>query len=108
MSKNFELLQQVGRERGRRPQEQLFHPPFAANEIERSRSGSTPGSVADHKPLDWLRALEILRRQWKLSALFAFVVIVTVASITYLMKPIYEAVARIEIDPPGEVFSLQG
>ena len=33
---------------------------------------------------------------------------VTVVCVTYLTTPIYEATARIEIDPSGEVFSLDG
>jgi len=32
----------------------------------------------------------------------------TVTTVTYLTTPTYEATARIEIDPPGEVFSLDG
>src|SRR5271165_5944810 len=33
---------------------------------------------------------------------------VTVIIVTFRMKPIYEPVARIEVDPPGEQFSLEG
>jgi capsular exopolysaccharide synthesis family protein len=33
---------------------------------------------------------------------------VTVMVVTFSMKPIYEPVARIEVDPPGEQFSLEG
>jgi capsular exopolysaccharide synthesis family protein len=58
---------------------------------------------------DWLRALDILKKHWRLSVVFAVVVIGTVTVFTLLMKPIYEPQARVEVDPPGaEVFSLQG
>src|SRR4029077_5387739 len=44
---------------------------------------------------------------WRISAAFAFAVMLTVALVTYFTRPVYEAVARIEIDPPGEMFSLE-
>ena len=45
---------------------------------------------------------------WQLSVFFAFAVLVTVIFVTYLIQPMYQATARIEIDPAGEVFSLEG
>ncbi len=58
---------------------------------------------------EWLRALEILRKHWRLSALFALIVVVSVTVVTLIMKPVYEPEARLEVDPPGaEVFSLEG
>ena len=57
---------------------------------------------------EWLRVLYILRKHWRVSALFAAVLMVTVIVVTFSMKPIYEPVARIEVDPPGEQFSLEG
>lgn len=55
-----------------------------------------------------MRALDVLRRHWRLSALFAAVVMLTAVGITFLIKPTYEPVVSIEVDPPGEAFSLQG
>ncbi len=58
---------------------------------------------------EWLRAWEILRRQWRVAAIFAASVMATVVLITLLTKPVYAPVARVEIDPPGaELFSLDG
>ena len=57
---------------------------------------------------EWLHANYVMRKHWRFSALFAAVVTATVMVITYSMKPIYEPVARIEVDPPGEQFSLEG
>src|SRR5260370_41625178 len=58
---------------------------------------------------DWLRAIDILKKHWRLSAVFALVVAVSVTAATLMMKPVFEPQARVEVDPPGaEVFSLQG
>ena len=53
-------------------------------------------------------SLSIVRKHWRISALFAAVLMVTVIVVVFSMKPIYEPVARIEVDPPGEQFSLEG
>jgi polysaccharide biosynthesis transport protein len=63
----------------------------------------------DSESWDWLQAARVLAKYWKLSALFAFSVFASVALFTYLTKPVYEPVARLEVDPPGaEVFTLNG
>jgi polysaccharide biosynthesis transport protein len=59
--------------------------------------------------IEWLRVLDILKKHWRISTVFAVVVIATVTVLSLVMKPIYEPQARVEVDPPGaEVFSLQG
>ena len=68
-------------------------------------SGS-PGPSSDK--VDWLRALRILHKHWRLSATFAASVMSTVLIATVLTKPEYAPSARVEIDPPGaELFSLE-
>lgn len=57
---------------------------------------------------EWLRAVYVLRKHWRLSALFAAVLTVTVVVVAFSMEAVYEPVARIEVDPPGETFSLEG
>jgi capsular exopolysaccharide synthesis family protein len=58
---------------------------------------------------DWERISIVLGKQWKLIAGFALSTFLTVAIVTFMIKPMYEPVTRIEIDPPGaEIFSLQG
>jgi succinoglycan biosynthesis transport protein ExoP len=60
-----------------------------------------------HPPSDWLRALKVISKQWRWSALFAITVMVAVTAATLAMKPVYESEGRLQIDPPGaEVFSL--
>jgi capsular exopolysaccharide synthesis family protein len=50
-----------------------------------------------------------MRRRWQWSAAFAVMVIAGVTLAVFVMRPIYEPVARIEVDPPGaEMFSLPG
>ena len=67
-----------------------------------------PAQPQDKKGAEWLRFLDVLRKHWRISVLFAAVVMVTVIIVTFSMKPIFEPVARIEVDPPGEQFSLEG
>ena len=58
-------------------------------------------------PSEWLRALNVVMKQWRWSALFAMSVIAAVTLATLMMKPVYESEGRLQIDPPGaEVFSL--
>ena len=56
---------------------------------------------------EWLQALAGLRKHWRLSVIFASSVMLAVAMVTVLTKPLYSPMARVEIDPPGaEMFSL--
>jgi succinoglycan biosynthesis transport protein ExoP len=58
-------------------------------------------------PSDWMRALQVLSKEWRSSVFFAIAVVTIVTCITFAMKPVYESEGRLQIDPPGsEVFSL--
>ena len=58
-------------------------------------------------PSDWVRAMNVLSKEWRSAALFAVGVFVLVTVVTFLIRPVYESEGRLEIDPPGsEVFSL--
>jgi polysaccharide biosynthesis transport protein len=104
VSKNFELMRRAGngfdREQPLELDIQTEHSP--------SHFALTSPSPADEKPSDWLRVVAVLEKHWQLSVFFAAAVFLTVVVVTYLTKPVYEATARIEIDPAGEVFSLEG
>jgi len=66
------------------------------------------GVPRQHEPPELVRTIAVLKKHWRLSLIFAVFISGTVALITFLSKPVYEPVARIEIDPPGsEIFSLQ-
>jgi succinoglycan biosynthesis transport protein ExoP len=98
MSRNLEPWTRSGS--GRRQSAELAKPFY-----------SPPSRSIDSRPenTEWLRGVDILRKRWRLSALFALVVVVSVTVATLMMKPVYEPEARLEVDPPGaEVFSLQG
>src|SRR5437867_2054900 len=85
------------------------------SEVPASMSVELPGDqgkreawVAPEKTPEWLVALAIVVKHWRLSAIFASMVIATAAIVTFSIKPIYEPIARLEVDPPGETFSLNG
>lgn len=97
MSKNFDLLRGV---------RSIPEPIRSSN--EKTMVWSRPAASADQSGSDWTSILNILRRHWRLSAIFACAMIAAVTTVTLMMKPIYEPEAQIEVDSPGtEVFSLQ-
>ena len=102
MSRNFELMQQAGKDVARTPVDVSVR--LADRRAPRVDLSTPPASSLS----DWQRALDVLRKHWRFSAMFAVAVMVTVTAVTFLTTPTYEATARIEIDPPGEVFSLEG
>lgn len=99
MSKNFELL--------RRVEDRVWVPaesgPVAQHRVRRPSNRSS----ADEQP-DWVRILSVLRRHWRWSVTFAGAVTAAVALFTWMMAPVYQPTARIEVDPRGaETFSLE-
>jgi capsular exopolysaccharide synthesis family protein len=57
---------------------------------------------------EWLRALGVMRKRWRMSLLFAVAVAASVTIFTLLMRPVYEPESRLEVDPPGaEIFNMQ-
>jgi len=58
-------------------------------------------STNESSESDWERILWILRKHWLLSLGFALVVLIATVVATFLMKPVYAPIARIEVDPPG-------
>jgi polysaccharide biosynthesis transport protein len=104
VSKNFELMSRAGLDLRSTPG---GVPSFMAVEVQPQRAGST-GEVAQHNTPEWMLAVAILLKHWRLSAVFAAVVFATTAVVTFIIKPTYAPWARIEVDPPGETFSLEG
>ncbi len=67
-----------------------------------------PGRGAGAERGDFALFFEILRRQWRVVALCTFGIAAAALFATFLMKPIYEPVVRLDIDPPGyEQFSIE-
>lgn len=98
MSKNFELLQKAAPLSG---VPESITPPATVLPAAGYSAGARREQVSE-----WAGALAILRKHWRLSALFAGLLLATVAAVTFAMKAIYEPTARVEVDPPGEAFSL--
>ncbi len=57
--------------------------------------------VSSGSEVNWGRASRILRRHWGSSAAFALTVLVGVTILAFIMEPVYEPKARLEINPPG-------
>jgi capsular exopolysaccharide synthesis family protein len=71
--------------------------------------GTFPGSVFHTEVSDASRLWSKLRKQWKLSSLFALTVFMAVTAITIATQPTYEPVAQLEVDPQGaELFNSPG
>ncbi len=100
MSRNFELMKRLEKAGTLEP-------------VNRTPVDHTPAAIRfaippPSKESEWTRALDILRQQWKWAAGFSLTVVACVTAAVFLMKPVYQPTARIEVDPPGaEVFSLQ-
>jgi polysaccharide biosynthesis transport protein len=108
MSKNFELLSRLGTESHVLEQNTDRFLPNAKLATGARESRESAGVPLREPSGEWQRARHILLRHWRLSALFAGAVVVAVVLVTLLTKPVYEATASLEVDPPGaEVFSLE-
>ncbi len=101
MSRNFELSEQANQSE-----------PFKITPIPRRMAEPIPPvrhalPPAATEGADWSLAIKALKKYWRLSALFALTVTLTVTIVMLLMHSKYEPEARVEVDPPGgEVFSL--
>jgi polysaccharide biosynthesis transport protein len=102
VSKNFELMRRAGNGFERKQSVYLDV------ESEHLPSPSVLAPAVESHALDWRRSLDILAKHWRLSAIFSIAVFLTVVCVTYFTRPVYEATARMEIDPSGETFSLDG
>src|SRR5579864_777059 len=85
-------------------------------------AGARAWRTEDSQPVPWTRPdrraapesndfglfFEILRRQWRVVALCTLGIAAGALFATFLMKPVYEPVVRLDIDPPGyEQFSIE-
>jgi succinoglycan biosynthesis transport protein ExoP len=105
VSRNFELMRQAGKGIGRLKPSRIT---VDADDSPVAQLATGSPAFEDNKIFYWIHAMGVLQKHWRLSALFAGIVMVTVIGVTFLTRPVYEATARIEIDPSGEKFSLEG
>jgi capsular exopolysaccharide synthesis family protein len=104
MSRNFELMQKLD---NRVTRQEILVP--RAYQADRGRLPYRPGQEAPEDHFDIRRLLQILSKNWKVSAFFAASVLALTIVATFLVTPTYEPVARVEVDPPGaELFSMEG
>jgi polysaccharide biosynthesis transport protein len=105
VSRNFELMRQAGKGIGQRTRSRV-----AVDVDENSAVQLATGASGfdANKSFDWARTMGILQKHWRLSALFAAIVMLTVLGVNVFTRPVYEATTRVEIDPSGEKFSLEG
>jgi polysaccharide biosynthesis transport protein len=104
VSRNFELMRQAGKGIGQRKPSHMTVDRMENSTVQQAMA--TP-ELGDDKGSEWMRAMGILQKHWRRSALFAGVVMLTVIGINVFTRPVYEATARVEIDPSGEKFSLE-
>lgn len=108
MSKHFDFVRQAEQSLENpgeivMPSEDLSISPRDAYSGQ-SRSPLPP--ALDEEQWSWLKPIRNLRTHWRTSTLIAALTVFAFACVTFLTKPVYEAHTRIEVDPPGETFSL--
>ena len=97
--------------RGKRDNKADLHRPAPQpmSEYDRSAHVQDRPRRAHTDRAEWLQAVDIVIKHWRLSVMFAAALVSTVTLYTLMMKPTFEPQARVEVDPPGaEVFSLEG
>jgi polysaccharide biosynthesis transport protein len=107
MSRDFELLQkadQRSRNGARIFRRDVFKDVPRRAEVVDAQGPAQPGA----RESDWLKALAVTRKRWRVAAAFAALVLAAAATVAFLIKPEFQPVGRIEITPPGsETFSMQ-
>lgn len=111
MSKDFELLRKVElgpRSPATAPSPKLSSAVSRGREVNDFDPATHWAQQAQARESDWMKALAVLRKRWRLAASFAAFVFGALALLIFLIKPEYEPTARLDIDPPGtETFSIQ-
>jgi capsular exopolysaccharide synthesis family protein len=121
MSRDFELLriiEQRSRSAGKVPRRevnagivqphQITDSQIPAPRINDSQVPIGPGGQSGQRESDWVKAVAIVRKRWRLTVSFGVLVVAAAALIVFLIKPEYQPSGRLEIDPPGgETFTMQ-
>lgn len=109
MSRNFELIRQI--QNGEAPPAVPAAPPPTTAIAEGQIQPPLHPVNLMAPPVEpaWHFGLRIFQKHWRASVGFALAMVAAVTVVTLMMKPVYEPVATIAVDPPGaEVFSMQG
>lgn len=104
MSKNYELLRNIGRNVG------FTQPAFPAIKHRNHRpkkNAQLAIPLRETNEGDWKRILNILRRRWRPSAMVGVAILLTAVLVAFVPKPVYEPSAVIEIDPVTTEFGVR-
>ncbi len=111
MSRDFELLrtiEQRSKSAGRVPRRVVYPEIVQPHQITDSQVPIAPGGQSGTRESDWIKALAVVRKRWRLIVSFAALLVAAAALILFLIKPEYQPSGRLEIDPPGgEMFTMQ-
>jgi capsular exopolysaccharide synthesis family protein len=111
MSRDFELLrkaEQRWKSTAGAPRREVYAEFVRPAETAESRNPVLAAGQAGGRESDWLKALTVIQKRWRLAAFFAALVLGIAASIAFLIKPEYQPFGRLEINPPGsETFTMQ-
>jgi succinoglycan biosynthesis transport protein ExoP len=111
MSRDFELLRKVeqwSRSTARVPRREAYPESTRPTEFTESHQVVGPAGQAGNRESDWVKALAVIRKRWRLAAIFAATVLGVAALIAFWIKPEYQPSGRLEINPPGsETFTMQ-
>jgi succinoglycan biosynthesis transport protein ExoP len=111
MSRDFELLRKVeqrSRSTARVPRREVYPESVRPTEITESHQVVGPGRQAGARESDWVKALAVVRKRWRLAAIFAAIILGLTALIAFWIKSEYQPSGRLEINPPGsETFTMQ-
>ncbi|HZE81209.1 MAG TPA: polysaccharide biosynthesis tyrosine autokinase [Candidatus Polarisedimenticolia bacterium] len=111
MSRDFELLRKVeqrSRSTARVPRREAYPESVRPTEITESHQVIGPAGQVGARESDWVKALAVVRKRWRLAAIFAATVLGVTALIAFWIKPEYQPSGRLEINPPGsETFTMQ-
>src|SRR5437764_13839900 len=104
MSKNYELLHNIGINVGAQPSLSTItnrkHP--------REQGVQLAIPLNETNESDWKRIVNTLRRRWKPSTIVAVAILLTAVLVAFGPKPVYEPSAVIEIDPEASDSGVRG
>ena len=110
MSRDFELLRKVEqrwKSTGSISRREVYPEYVRPAELPEPHNAAGQTGQAGARESDWLKALTVIRKRWRLAAFFALLVLGVAALIAFLIKPEYQPSGRLEINPPGsETFTM--
>ncbi len=111
MSRDFELLrkaEQRSKSIAKVPRREVHSEFFRPPAITESQTPASLAGWAGTRESDWVKALAVVRKRWRIATLFAAMVVGAAALFAFWIKPEYQPSGQLEIDPPGsETFTMQ-